>query len=120
MTALGGLYCGFNGSFTVLPDHKRAIAVVLGPGLLITDNTDSLAGVLPFDGLGVSLVSSGGKEVAAVVEDRAYYFDLLKDGRYTLKVLVQNRDYMDIPVKVHGSLTRRDVTLNEILTAEPI
>ncbi len=116
MSGVGGLYCVFNGAITIIPDHKRTIPVVLGPSLLLSEATDSLAGVLPLDGLGVSLVSKSGKEIAAVVENRAYYFELLRDGMYTLKVLVQNKDYVEIPVEVHGSLTRRDVKLNEILS----
>ena len=119
-TALGGLYCAYNGAFTLLPGHKRSIVIILGPRLMIGDSTDSLAGALPFDGLGVSLVSPEGAEVTAVVEDRAYYFNFLKDGKYTLKVLVQNRDYVEIPVEVKGPQTRHDVTLADLLNPTPL
>ena len=116
IAATGQHYCTAIVPVTVLAGRARHLTLVMQPGITYSERSDSLAGTLPSDGVGVSLVSEKSHRlVEGIVDQGAYYFEGLASGRYTLRILLYGRLYIDIPVDVGAGLTIRNLNRSDLM-----
>ena len=75
---------------TILPGHERQLASYMYKGGLEYHDHGSISGSLPFSGLNIfarcDADKEGTRDISAVIDGTAYYFNNLPDCRYSLLV----------------------------------
>lgn len=109
-------YCRADRQLVLLPGHTRHVLLIMDKSIVVTENSTSIAGSLPTEGLTVRVVSENGKEYPAEVDGDAYYLDALRRGKYCLRVGLGYGYLVDLPIDLKVQFTLRNITLEDIVS----
>ncbi|MEO6913976.1 MAG: hypothetical protein ABI182_08170 [Candidatus Baltobacteraceae bacterium] len=106
--------CGADESITILKDHPRRLTLLGHKGIVLTSSTNSIAGLLPFPGLHISLrYASDDYLVPGSVEGDAYYFDGVPPGHAYLRIFGPRYRWVEFDLGTIGvMLDKKGVVFN--------